>query len=360
MNPAFSAGTLPAWRHPIRTHTGLGDIDTLVGDYKCARTTTLAAGDAVPGYPGMRIISLGEIDSGISHEYAITAEGSLAGTYATKRLNQSETRSLGPNFETFTERKISWHTGRKAITGVSATGVLTSAAHGFSDTQRIVILTKTGGSSLTAQSATVAPVVYYIRDATTDTFKLAATSGGSAVALGSDISAGYILAAEFCPGTVHPDWPAMYLVSVSLSDTNTPWRTADCQYAGMLWAKPYHRTITVNGQQFSSSEPITVDLASGWPSDPRYSNFHLPEIVVTDITLETGALATSSIPAISTPPDAPSIMSLSLTGADSLFIWNYPFGWSLMAVDHVETLNAKISVSLTRATYRYIWPKIFK
>jgi len=360
MSPAFTAGTLPAWRHPIRPHRSLTDVDTLVGDYKCARTTTLNPGDAVPGFPGMRIISLGEIDSGISHEYAITAEGSLSAAYATKELTRSETRGIGPTFETFTERKISWHTGRKAITGVAATDVITSTAHGFSDTQRIVIPHITGGAGLTAQSTTALGTVYYVRDATTDTFKLAATSGGSAINFTTDISAGYIIAAEFCPGTVHPDWPAMYLVSVTLSDSNTPWRTAECQYAGMLWSKPYHRTITSNGQQFSSSEPITIDLPSGWPSTALYSNFHLPEIVITDTYLETTALATSSIPAISSPPDAPSIMSLSLSGADNLFTWNYPFGWSFMGVDNVDKLNSQISISLNRRTYRYIWPKLFK
>lgn len=359
MNPTFSAGTLPCWRHPIRMRRSLTGIDTLSGDYKCSRSTTLNPGDAVPGFTGMIIMDLEKVDSGISFEYRIDAEGSLDATNATKTIGRSEVRSIGANFETFSERKISWHTGRKACTGTASTDVITCTAHGFADTQRIVFLSLTGGAGLTAQSTSVLGTVYYVRDATTNTFKVSTTSGGSAVNFTTDITAGYLIAAEFCPGTPHADWPSMYLVNVALSDDVTGWRTADCQYAGLLWDKPYHRIVTCNGQQFSSSEPIAVDLTGGWV-DPLYSTFHLPEIVVTDTYLTASSLGTSSVPSIASPPNAPSIQSLSLDGADDLFTWNYPYGWSFMDNSHVETLNSQISIALTRSVYRYIWPKSFK
>lgn len=52
-------------------------------------------------------------------------------------------------------------------------------AHGFSDTQTIVFYGATPPGGLTEGA------VYYVRDATTDTFKVAATSGGAAIDLTS-------------------------------------------------------------------------------------------------------------------------------------------------------------------------------
>jgi hypothetical protein len=58
-----------------------------------------------------------------------------------------------------------------------ATDVVTALAHGFSDTNTIVFY---GG---TVPSPLVEGTVYYVRDATTDTFKVAATAGGAAIDL---------------------------------------------------------------------------------------------------------------------------------------------------------------------------------
>lgn len=358
MNPTFSAGTLPVWRHPIQLRRRLNDVDALRGDYKCSRATVLSEGDAVPGYPGMIITDLDEIDSGISHEYSITAEGSLDNSSPTKLLNRGASISIGPNFEALTEVYASWQTERKAITGAEATDVITCTAHGYADGTRVVLLDLTGGAGLTGQSTSTIGTVYFVRDATTDTFKLAATAGGSAIDFTTDISAGYVIAAQFRPGSPHPDWPAMFLVGVSLSDNNTPWRKAECQYAGRMWAKPYHRVITVNGQQFSSSEPITVSLAGGWPSSPEYTNFILPEVVVTDVYLETSAPNTALVSSFATPANAPSIQSLTLTG-DNL-TYNYPYGWTIVDASNVDTLNSGIAVYLNRYVYRYIWPVMFR
>lgn len=60
----------------------------------------------------------------------------------------------------------------------TGTDVVTSTAHGLSDTNQIVVATGPGGTlpAPLSQSTT-----YFVRDATTDTFKLALTSGGSAI-----------------------------------------------------------------------------------------------------------------------------------------------------------------------------------
>ena len=67
-----------------------------------------------------------------------------------------------------------------ATTGVNTTSdVITSAAHGFTDTSSI-FYNEQGGTVLAGLAADTG---YFARDATTDTFKVAATSGGSAINL---------------------------------------------------------------------------------------------------------------------------------------------------------------------------------
>lgn len=58
------------------------------------------------------------------------------------------------------------------------------SAHGYTDTQTIVFYGDTMPGGLTAGT------VYYVRDATTDTFKVAATSGGVAIDITSAGSTG--------------------------------------------------------------------------------------------------------------------------------------------------------------------------
>ena len=60
-------------------------------------------------------------------------------------------------------------------TFVAGTDVFTVTAHGYSDTDQIVFFNGTCPTGLTEGT------VYFVRDATTDTFKVAATSGGSAI-----------------------------------------------------------------------------------------------------------------------------------------------------------------------------------
>ena len=67
----------------------------------------------------------------------------------------------------------------------SVTGdTIHSGAHGWSDTQKFVFIKGTAPTGLTAG------VVYFVRDATADTFKVAATSGGAAINLTANPSYG--------------------------------------------------------------------------------------------------------------------------------------------------------------------------
>jgi hypothetical protein len=74
----------------------------------------------------------------------------------------------------------------KTVTSVdTGTDTITSAAHGFSDADAIVF-GKANGAVL--PSGLTAGTVYYVRDQATNTYKVAATSGGSAIDLGSGLS----------------------------------------------------------------------------------------------------------------------------------------------------------------------------
>jgi hypothetical protein len=359
MQPTFSSGTLPLWRHPIVKRTQLRGVDVLQGSYKTPLTTTLSAGDPCPDFPGMIIVELSHTTSGISHEWQITAEGSLDESYPTKILSRGKRRTIEAGWDERTVRYLSWHAAWKSCTGVSSSGVITCNAHGFQNGRRVFFARLTGGSSLVPQSDTSLGVPYFVIDRTADTFRVSLTSGGSAAALGSNISAGEVIAGEFALGASHPSHPYLFLCDLSHQDDNTDFVTADCTYRGFEEAKPYHRMITVNGQQFSSSEPITIGLYAGWPDTPRYTNFHLPEVVVTDTYLSAaGSLPTYSVPSIGAPENAPTIPTITLT-ADEL-TYNYPYGWTLISAPTQATLNSQIQSMVYQKVYRYIWPVMFR
>lgn len=70
------------------------------------------------------------------------------------------------------------------FTAEDSTDVITVDGHGWSDGQTIVFFDAGGASAL--PTGITEGTIYYVRDATTDTFKVAATSGGAAIDLTSD------------------------------------------------------------------------------------------------------------------------------------------------------------------------------
>lgn len=79
----------------------------------------------------------------------------------------------------------------------AVTDVFTAPAHGYADTQQVRIVAIPGGALPAGVSA---GVTYFIRDATADTFKLAATSGGAALDI---TAAGAGLVATIIPKTIN-------------------------------------------------------------------------------------------------------------------------------------------------------------
>ena len=362
MSSHFNAGLLPIWKHPIIPRQRIGDIDSLSGTYYTPRTTTLNAGDAVPGFPGMIIMDRALVDSGQSREWSIQAEGSLDNSQPTKMLSRSEARSIGAAFESINERKVSWQTSRKACTGMASSDIITATdgPHGFANGQRVCFLSLTGGVGLTAQSLSTIAVVYFIINVTSTTFQVALTADGSAVNFTTDISAGYFMAAEFFPGTPHVLWPNMYLTECRPSDNMTPWRMADCTYVGKMWDKPYHRVVTVSGQQVSSPDKVTLSGLTDGDDYLRYRTVELPEIMVTDTYVDVSALPTGNIPSShsegGTPPNPPSIRSLEISGSDDEVTYQWPNQWSEIGTNHIDTLSSGITVTIYARVYKYKWP----
>jgi len=65
-----------------------------------------------------------------------------------------------------------------AFTVDTSTNVVTSSSHGLSDTNQIVVTT---GPGATLPAPLAENTTYFVRDSTTHTFKLALTSGGTAI-----------------------------------------------------------------------------------------------------------------------------------------------------------------------------------
>lgn len=293
-----------------------------------------------------------------SYQYDCQWQGSLSNTKPEKLLGTTETRQIRPGWESFIEQRLSYHAMPKAITGTHSDDIIACPAHGLAAGRAVALIDLIGGTGLTGRSSTAIGLTYYVINPGTDTLQVSATSGGSAVNFGSDISAGYIVPIEYLPGTPHPTLPQMFLDQVSLKRTaEDAWHMADCAYVGQRTTRPYHRIITVNGQTVSSSEAIQVLLSGGW-TDFRYTNFSLPRVILTDTRITTSAPDTGAFPAFETPPDAPSIMSLVFTGTD--FIFNYPYGWTLQAADNIDTLSSGITLNLQRKVYEFVWPALLK
>lgn len=85
----------------------------------------------------------------------------------------------------------------KAITGVTATDIITSAAHGYAAGDLVIFEGITGGANIKAGTALNAdeladPYFVIAANLAANTFQVSRTPGGAAEDLGSDISAGNV------------------------------------------------------------------------------------------------------------------------------------------------------------------------
>jgi hypothetical protein len=336
------------------------DVDELDESWQADREDAFAVGDPHPERSGMildRAVCTEEAP-GQAYVFDLSYMGSADGSKPTKVLHNGSRVTLDPGWHERTRQVISWHAEWKYCTATEADDVVTTEEpHGFIDGQLIYFKELSGGAGITPQSSSSLGVALEVTDRTTNTFKLA-IPGGAAVDITTDMIFGLVIAADFALGSQHPDHAYMFLVEKQIDDDETDWKRAGLVYRGLEGALPFKQIVTVNGAQFSSSEPITVSLPGGWPSSPEYTNFHLPEVVVTELRLTTTAPDTGSIPVASTPANAPAIQSLTISAPN--LTYNYPYGWSFMGAETVDTLNIALPVYLTRYTFRYIWPVMFR
>jgi len=336
-------------------------VDMLRESWQAPSSTSLVPGDVHPDRPGMIII---EVDAeeempGAQYVLDITAEGSLDNSLPKKTLSNGRRRTLDVGFDERVVACISWHSFWKSCTAVASTDVVNCTAHGFPNGQRVVFARTTGGAGITPQSSTSLGVIVHVIDRTADTFKVSATSGGSALDITTDMSAGEVIAAEFALGSPHPSFPYMFITELQGSDENTPWARCDVTYKGLEEYKPHKRIISVNGQAMTSSGLIYWSFADGGSGAARRA-VNLPQIVVTDYYLTISSLATETVPLSQseggTPPSPPSVRTVVITGSDDELIYQWPAYWSRMAVAHADTLNSALGPSLQIYTSEYRWP----
>ena len=124
---------------------------------------------------------------GSAKDWAIRAEDSVVDNagysalhWAAKAANsqiaaKNSAAAIANSFDSFNDIYLGSMSDAVAFTANSSTDFLTSTAHGLVDTQQIQVV----GSDL--PSGLSASTNYFVRDKTTNTFKLAATSGGTAI-----------------------------------------------------------------------------------------------------------------------------------------------------------------------------------
>lgn len=101
-----------------------------------------------------------------------------------------------------------------AATGVAATDVVTGASSAYANGNRVFFPTITGGAGLTANT------IYFVRDVSSATFKLAATLNGTAINFTTDISAGTIqkVSTGLISGAVAVQGPYVFSVTATNVD----------------------------------------------------------------------------------------------------------------------------------------------
>jgi hypothetical protein len=124
--------------------------------------------------------------------------------------------------------------------GISCTGeadneTITAAAHGLTDGERVVFKKLTGGTGWAVDT------VYYVRDAATNTFKIASTAGGSAVAISADATAPTIIhKVEETPLVIYP--------------------LTNAGGTSLIWTFPRCGLVGIGNLTMKATAPTTCDL----------------------------------------------------------------------------------------------------
>lgn len=160
--------------------------------------------------------------------------------------------------------------------------------------------------------------------------------------------------ANYQPGTAMVGHPTMFCVEAPDEVLHGNYVRVSPTYRGLLWSKPVKRVITSNGQVVSPSNPVIVGLPGGWAT-ARKAQVSLPRVVCTDSYVTNAAAPTDSIPGNATPPDAPAVQVISISGDEVVYQW--PHGWRLESVGSEELGNT--GYRLLTLVYEYQYEKTF-
>lgn len=344
------------------------DVDQLRETWSADFFDDLIEGQTHPQRPGMIIDQIDATEEMPStadvpgiYTLDVTSLGSYDNTRPLKILAENDAVTLAAGFDRKEITYLAWSDAR-SITGSSSTNKIYCPGHRFAAGARVLFRDITGGSGI--MPATIAGAVgtmYYVINPTALDFQVAITAGGSAVSLGTDITAGTIEDGTFAKGHPHPDWSQMYLTAVTRSRTaNSQWFTYQCTYEGIMQGKSYNRIITCNGQVMSGRIAWDFPDAS---TDVLNREVQLPEIVITDTKLMNGSLPTMSIPLTQseggTPIDAPSMRSIYIYGSDDVLVYPWPNGWTFQQVNDSAVI-AGTNIRVVQYVYRYVFPVKFK
>ena len=343
------------------------EVDVLDESWWGPSENALVVGDVHPERPGMIIDALDVIEEvpGVSYRFDLTALGSADNTKPTKIIGRGKRRTLSSGWDERRVECLSWHADWLDCTADASSDVVTTLApHGFLSGQAIVFARLTGGAGLTPQSSSSLGVIVYVRRINATTFTCHTSAAGSLADTGrvditTNMTAGQVIAAEFALGSPHPSCPNLFLMEIELQDENTDWKRATVIYMGLEEDKPFKRMIRCNGQSMSSSGLIYWDFPDGGFDAARRA-VNLPQVVVEDTYLTVSALATSTVPLSQgeggTPPNAPAIRTVTIVGSADQIVYQWPAGWSRMAVAHGDTLNCLLAPNITVITSEYRWP----
>jgi hypothetical protein len=345
----------------------LGELDSLRGTWIDDEEDALMPGDAVPNFPGMIIMDVDEVDGGGgSIAYRISGLGDLQNNEPVKVVGKKSRRVLEPTWDTLSVDMFATRCDEHDFTAAT-TDVLTLVTGTLKNGDQVRVTNLTGAAPLSAATT------YHVVQAAMPTFKLSLTSGGSAVDI-TTTGSGSIVRSQFARGASYGGSGTFFLTDVDADQQGDndviPWKRVRLNYLGIQGAKPYKRSISVNGKTLShdnlsvalpgggfsnekgTAQQPTVEVSDthAFATDPNLYE-HVPTSDVFNVAAEGGR----TIPPSIVIPDPPTINSIFgvITG-DVTFQW--PNRWSFMACERVDSIPGT-SVVLIRKVWRYEWPK---
>jgi len=143
----------------------------------------------------------------------------------------------------------------KTFTATNATNLFTSTAHGYADGEAVRLYTASG----TLPSGVVATARYYVISATTNTFQLSTTSGGSASAIADDGS-----------GTLSVGLDPISVVDVLTGTEKTVTTTNSVNYLVVTTPSTVFKATSIADYSFIVNTGTTTAMESATSADTRY------------------------------------------------------------------------------------------